>query len=57
MPRKKYRTTAIDEELEQKLFAIGEEALAKPLGIVPSIPAVIRYLVKHYEQTTKKGKR
>ena len=57
MPRKKYRTTAIDEELEQKLLAIGEEALAKPLGIVPSIPAVIRYLVKHYEQTTKKGKR
>ena len=61
MPRPGYSAHSIDTELRDKLIAIGEEKLAKQLGIVPTIPAVIRFLVKHYEMTSvqpvKKGKK
>lgn len=51
-----YTNVSLDQELKAQLIAIGEQALV-PLGIKPSYPAIIRYLVRHYEQTsTKKGK-
>lgn len=58
MAKPGYSSHSIDDQLKQELLRIGQHELADKLGIVPTVPAVIRYLVKHYEQSTpKKGKK